>query len=30
LTWFRNQLPDWPWIEPAEASAVVEKTLAAP
>jgi tRNA dimethylallyltransferase len=29
LTWFRNQLPDWPWMEPAEAAAVVEKTLAA-
>jgi tRNA dimethylallyltransferase len=29
LTWFRNQLPDWPWIEPAEVPAVVEKILAA-
>ena len=29
LTWFRNQLPDWPWVEPEAASAVVEKTLAA-
>jgi len=29
LTWFRNQLPDWPWIEPEQAEAVVQKTLAA-
>jgi len=28
LTWFRNQLGDWPWIEPEQAETVVEKTLA--
>jgi tRNA dimethylallyltransferase len=28
LTWFRNQLPDWPWVEPEQAMVVVEKTLA--
>ena len=27
LTWFRNQLPDWPWVAPEQALAVVEKTL---
>ena len=25
LTWFRNQLPDWPWVAPAEAQAALEK-----
>jgi tRNA dimethylallyltransferase len=29
LTWFRNQLPDWPWARPEDAVAVVEKTLGA-
>jgi tRNA dimethylallyltransferase len=28
LTWFRNQLPDWPWAMPEEALAVAEKALA--
>jgi tRNA dimethylallyltransferase len=28
LTWFRNQLPDWPWAAPEEALAVAEKALA--
>ena len=27
LTWFRNQLPDWPWLTPDEALAVAEKAL---
>jgi tRNA dimethylallyltransferase len=27
LTWFRNQLPDWPWIEPVEAEAFVTAGL---
>lgn len=27
LTWFRNQLPDWPWIEPAQAEAFVTAGL---
>ncbi|HVV78694.1 MAG TPA: tRNA (adenosine(37)-N6)-dimethylallyltransferase MiaA [Pseudolabrys sp.] len=27
LTWFRNQLPDWPWVEPAQAEAFVTAGL---
>jgi tRNA dimethylallyltransferase len=27
LTWFRNQLPDWPWIDPAQAEAFVTASL---
>ncbi|HWM81352.1 MAG TPA: tRNA (adenosine(37)-N6)-dimethylallyltransferase MiaA [Pseudolabrys sp.] len=26
-TWFRNQLPDWPWASPEEAMAVIEAQL---
>jgi tRNA dimethylallyltransferase len=28
LTWFRNQLPDWPWQQPEEAENVIERQLA--
>jgi tRNA dimethylallyltransferase len=27
LTWFRNQLPDWPWVAPGEAEAFVTEGL---
>jgi tRNA dimethylallyltransferase len=27
LTWFRNQLGDWPWVEPDRAMAVIEDAL---
>ncbi len=27
LTWFRNQLPDWPWIEPQLAEAFIAEDL---
>jgi tRNA dimethylallyltransferase len=29
LTWFRNQLPDWPWEQPEVAEKVIERQLAA-
>jgi tRNA dimethylallyltransferase len=29
LTWFRNQMKDWPWVEAAEAEKALEKQLAA-
>ena len=29
LTWFRNQLPDWPWVAPGEAAGTLEAQLAA-
>jgi tRNA dimethylallyltransferase len=28
LTWFRNQLPDWPWASPDDAMAAIEAQLA--
>jgi tRNA dimethylallyltransferase len=28
FTWFRNQLPDWPWVEPAEARDRLSQALA--
>jgi tRNA dimethylallyltransferase len=28
LTWFRNQMPDWPWVPAEEAQAALEKQLA--
>jgi tRNA dimethylallyltransferase len=27
FTWFRNQLPDWPWIEPEAAHSFIERAL---
>jgi len=27
FTWFRNQLPDWPWVEPAAALKELERGL---
>jgi tRNA dimethylallyltransferase len=27
LTWFRNQLPDWTWIEPERAEAFIAEGL---
>jgi tRNA dimethylallyltransferase len=29
LTWFRNQMQDWPWVEADQAAKVIEKQLAA-
>jgi tRNA dimethylallyltransferase len=28
LTWFRNQMPDWPWVAPGEAMKALEKQIA--
>jgi tRNA dimethylallyltransferase len=28
LTWFRNQLPDWPWVAPEEAESFIVAALA--
>jgi tRNA dimethylallyltransferase len=27
LTWFRNQLPDWPWVEPEGAESIIAEGL---
>jgi len=27
FTWFRHQLPDWPWVAPAEAEGVIDEAL---
>jgi tRNA A37 N6-isopentenylltransferase MiaA len=27
LTWFRNQLKDWPWVGPEEAQKALESQL---
>jgi len=29
LTWFRNQLPDWPWLAPEDAIPALERQLSA-